>query len=265
MSRLQQVFKAQKTSGKKLFSAFVTAGFPDLKATPELVWTLESAGADLVEIGIPFSDALADGPTIQKASQIALQNGVSLNTVLDQVHKVRQRSEVPIVLMGYLSPILKYGLNKFMKDARSAGADGLIIPDLIPEEWLRLGPSVENTLGINFLIAPNTPLQRIEMIDQMTSDFIYCVSVTGVTGARSELPSGLRSFLDSVNGHLNHPYLVGFGISTPEQAKQIAQHSHGVIVGSAIIKLIEKHQQKDEMLDAVRKLVCELKTALEGV
>lgn len=266
MSRFKNTFQKAQKSGEKLLSVFVTAGYPKLDIAPELVWILEQAGADFVEIGIPFSDPIADGPTIQNASQIALENGMNLKEALKQVQVIRQQSQIPIILMGYVNPLLNHGLEKFIKDAEEVGVDGFIIPDLLPEEFLNFkNIFIRKKLGVNFLISPNTPTSRIKNIDKLTCDFIYCVSATGVTGTRKGVPLGLIDFLQSIRNLIKHPYLVGFGISNPQDAREIARYSIGVIVGSAIIKLINKYNDRSKMFEAVNLFVKELKSALKGV
>lgn len=266
MNRLKKMFQIAQNQREKLLSIFVTAGYPKLDSTPELVWTFEKAGANFVEIGVPFSDPIADGPTIQKASQIALKNGMNLSIVLNQVQMVRQQSQIPIILMGYVNPLLNYGLEKFIKDAEEAGVDGLIIPDLIPEEFLNYKNLFKGSnLGINFLISPNTPTKRIKFIDNLTCDFIYCVSVTGVTGCRKGVTQGLVDYLQSIRKLINHPFLVGFGVSNPKDARDIARYCHGVIIGSAIINLIRKYTAYMDMLEAVCHFGQEVKSALKGV
>lgn len=265
MNRTSNLFKKIDITGEKILSVFVTAGYPHLESAPELVWQLEKSGADLIEIGIPFSDPIADGPTIQHSSKIALENGMYLSLALKQIKKIRQKSDIPIILMGYLNPLVKYGFDRFMKDATESGVDGLIIPDLLPEEYQTFGSKFHNSiLGINFLVSPNTEPVRIKKIDEVTSDFLYCVSVIGVTGQRSGVSHGLKDFLQSVNSFATHPLLVGFGISSPEDASEICKNADGVIVGSAVIDLISKSRGTQDMLSSAGKFVQSLKFALKG-
>ncbi len=265
MSRVSNTFQKVRERDEKLLSVFVTAGYPHLESAPELVWQLEESGADLIEIGIPFSDPTADGPTIQHSSKIALENGMNLNLALKQIRTIRKKSEIPIVLMGYLNPILKYGFDRFMEEVVESGVDGLIIPDLLPEELQTFNSKLNGSkLGMNFLISPNTPAARIKKIDAATRDFIYCVSVTGVTGRRSGVSHGLIDFLHSVKSIITHPLLVGFGISNPEDANEIARNADGVIVGSAIIDLMTPSRGDQDMLSSVDRFVQRLKFALQG-
>lgn len=266
MNRLKKTLQKAKTHNEKLLAIFVTAGYPKLDSTPKLVWTLENAGADVVEIGLPFSDPIADGPTIQNSSQVAIRNGINIKTILKQIQMIRSKCRIPIILMGYVNLLFKYGIENLMQEAEEVGVDGLIIPDLSPEEYLVFKNKFnEKNLGVNFLISPNTPRERIKFIDNLTSEFIYCVSVTGVTGSRKGVPPRLIDFLQSLKSQLHHPYLVGFGVSNPGDARIIARHSHGVIIGSAIINLMEQYKLENEMLKAVSNFVQEIKFALTGV
>lgn len=265
MNRIQNTFQNAQKKDEKILSVFITAGYPALDSTAELVWRLQDSGADVIEIGVPFSDPIADGPTIQHASKIALDNGMSLSLALEQIDFVRQKSAIPIILMGYINPFFKYGLDRFIKDATAAGVDGLIIPDLLPEELgILKGLLNSSNFGVNFLVSANTPPSRIKKIDKLTSDFIYCVSLTGVTGRRTGVPSGLIDFVQSIRPVVAHPLLVGFGISNPKDAKEIAQNADGVIVGSAVLDLITESDGPSEMLSAVGDFVQSLKLALKG-
>lgn len=252
--------------GEKLLSIFVTAGYPRLDSTSELVLTLEQAGADFIEIGVPFSDPIADGPTIQRSSQIALANGVNLGIVLDHVRLIRNHSQIPLVLMSYLNPLLSHGIARLTKDAREAGVDGFIIPDLLPEDYHRFGDAFsDSSIGPNFLVSPNTSPARVKAIDSITRDFLYCVSVTGITGVRSGVEPSFINFLQSVKGMAKHRVFVGFGISNSDDAEKIARHCDGVVVGSALIDILQDHRLENKGLDAIAKFVHELKSALKGV
>ena len=253
MSRLQELFHRKRQRGEKALSIFVTAGYPTRDGTPELVLALEAAGADFVELGVPFSDPMADGPTIQRASRRALANGVNLRRVLQQVKEIRAHSELPLVLMSYLNPLLAYGLPGLAIDAVEAGVDGFIVPDLLPEEAGRL-PWPEDSPGCNFLVAPNTPAARLREVDAATRDFVYCVSVTGVTGARTSLPEHLTRFLSRVRENVRHPYVVGFGIASPEEAARLAPHCDGMVVGSALLDRLSQANGYHEATAFVRAL-----------
>ncbi len=265
MNRLQQLLQDARHQNRKLLSVFVTAGFPEADATPEIVTRLAAAGADFFEIGIPFSDPLADGPAIQQASHVALQNGMTVSRVLEQVARIRMVTNVPILLMGYFNPILRFGQRRFVDLAAEAGVDGLIVPDLPPEECGDLlQASRERHLSFVFLVAPNTPSERLRRIDALTDSFVYCVSVTGVTGERSEVAAETVAFLERCKRTLRNPYLVGFGVSTGLQARQLSRLAWGVIIGSAIIKRLGGEGSPAERLDDAAKLVQEVKTALRS-
>jgi tryptophan synthase alpha chain len=239
MNRIDHTFARLKREGRKALIGYVTAGFPAKKGFVRLLLDLEAAGLDLLEIGVPFSDPIADGPVIQGASQKALANGVTLPWILDSVRTLRHSSVMPVILMSYANPILAYGLSRFFKDARAAGVDGVIVPDLIPEES---GPfdRAARTTGVHLilLVTPTTPAARRRMIAGKTRGFLYAVSLTGVTGARQTLPTGLSAFIRSSKAACSKPVAVGFGISTPAQARQVASDADGIIIGSALIREI---------------------------
>ncbi len=227
-----------KAEGGKALTLFLTAGFPELHSTPELVLELERAGADIIELGMPFSDPLADGPIIQQSSAIALKNGATLDTILSDVKKIRASSNIPIVLMGYVNPILKHGAERFFNSAREAGVDGVILPEVPKEEAERFSHVIEgNQLANILLVAPTTSDERVEEIDKASSGFLYCVSTTGVTGAGGQTPA--LDYIRRVKHHAKkNPVLVGFGISSSKEARRYAKEADGVIVGSALIKRI---------------------------
>jgi tryptophan synthase alpha chain len=218
---------------------FATAGYPVRETTVDLVSALEDAGADAVEIGMPFSDPMADGPMIQESSAAAIANGVTIPWIFGQVEIIRKRSSIPIVLMGYLNPILRYGDNRFFADAASAGVQGVILPEVPVEEWGRFRSRVEQAglCGI-LLVAPTTAPGRIRRIDETTAGFLYAVSSTGVTGSENGRKS-LEYVREARDGGLKNPILVGFGISEPDQAAWVAGFSDGVIVGSALLKRLK--------------------------
>jgi tryptophan synthase alpha chain len=261
MNRIAAFWK----EGKKALVPFVTAGFPKKDITPEIVWALADSGADMVELGIPFSDPLADGPTIQASSQIALQRGVRLLDIFRMAEKIRTRSEIPLLLMGYYNPLFAYGLEKFCRDAAHSGVDGLIIPDLPPEEGGELAKICRpHNLSVVYLIAPTTPAGRIAKIANSSSDFSYCISITGVTGERKNLSTELKDFLLSVRMKTRKPFVVGFGISTPEQVRQLAPYSDGVVVGSALVKLILDENDMRAALRRACSLVSQMTGSLNG-
>ena len=242
MNRLEAFFGDARQSGRKALITYVCAGDPDLATTERLVPALAEAGADVIELGVPFSDPLADGPTIQAASQRALRSGTTLAGVLDLVTRLRQGGcQVPLVLFGYMNPILRMGLEKFVARAADAGADGLIVPDLPLEEAETLGLLAEaRRLSLVLLAAPTTPPERLRLIGQRTRGFLYFVSVAGVTGARAELPPDLPARLAAARSVTPVPVAVGFGISTPEQAHSLAAHADAVVVGSALVDALHR-------------------------
>jgi tryptophan synthase alpha chain len=252
--RLEQV----RARGERALALFVTAGYPDLSSTAELVPRLAEAGADLVEIGMPFSDPLADGPVIQESSAVALNNGVTIGSVLSDVRTIRGSCSAPIVLMGYVNPILSYGAQRFFDDAAEAGVDGVILPELPLEEAGRFaGQMKRHHLAQILLVTPTTPPGRIREIDRASSGFLYCVATTGVTGTGGR--AAATDYVVRVKSNAPEtPLLVGFGISTPEDARRAAEHADGVIVGSALIKRLQQGVRSD----AVYRWVREIKSSL---
>lgn len=259
MNRIDQKFKDLKLQKKKSFIAFITAGDPDLKTTADLVIALEKAGVDIVELGIPFSDPLADGPTIQASFERALKNEVNVGKILQMVSQVRKLSQVPIALMTSFNPVFHYGEAKFVKEAKAAGIDGVIIPDLPPEEAKTLIALARKAdLSTIFFLSPTTSSHRIPRIANASTGFIYYVSLTGVTGARSALPVDLIERIKKLKRATKKPICVGFGISTAEQVKDVSAVADGVIVGSAIVKEIQNRHGQPDMVDQVAQFVKKL-------
>jgi tryptophan synthase alpha chain len=220
---------------------YITVGYPTVETTLKVVPLFASTGCDIVELGIPFSDPLADGVTIQRASYEALRHGVTPTVCFEVAQELRQRVKIPLVFMTYYNPVLKFGLEQFCSACISAGIDGLIIPDLPPEEGKELEKSTKrHGLDLIYLLSPASTEERIRLVTSRSSGFIYLVSLTGVTGARNKLPEELESFVASVRKRTEKPLCVGFGISTPEQAQRVAKVADGVIVGSRIIQLLDK-------------------------
>jgi len=257
--RIEETFARLKAQGRTAFVAFVTIGYPEIDSTPGLVKALIEGGADLIELGIPFSDPLAEGPTIQASTFRALENGVTTDTCLDTVRKLRADGvTAPFILMGYYNPILAYGVERFARDAAEAGADGLIALDLPPEESGPLHEAcVSSGLRVIYLLAPTSTDERIRAVAERASGFVYCVSLTGVTGARASLPPGLAAFVARVRAATPKPLAVGFGIGSGEQAQAVAQLADGVIVGSALVK------RAGESTERVRALAVEIRKALD--
>lgn len=244
-NRIDAAFARLKRRNEKALIGYVTAGFPTKAGFETLIPKLETAGLDLLEIGVPFSDPIADGPTIQKASQAALDRGVTLDWVLAATRRLRAKVDLPFIYMSYCNPIYAMGIDHFFAAAKAAGVDGLIIPDMIPEEAGDYATAAQkHGLRLIYLASPTTPAVRLKQIGRATRGFLYVVSLTGVTGARRELPADLAGFVKKAKSVSASPVAVGFGISTPAQARQAAQHADGVIVGSALIKAIELSSAK---------------------
>lgn len=261
-TRLARTFAGLRLEGRLGLIAYLTAGFPELSATQELIPALLEGGVDVVELGVPFSDPLADGPTIQRASQRALEQGVTPQFVLDQVSGLRRRGvTAPLLLMGYYNPILAYGLERFGQAAQKAGVDGLIVPDLPPEEAGDLVAATESrAIDVIRFLAPTTTEERMAKVCALATGFIYCVSLTGVTGARDSLPAELPGFLRRVRASTALPIAVGFGISRPEHVAAVRNLADAVIVGSALIDAIERAPPTGRAA-AARDLVAQLRTA----
>ncbi len=257
MTGIERIKKAF-TQGRPAFMPYAVLGYPTRETGLAVVRALVEAGADLLELGVPFSDPLADGPTIQAATQKSLENGTTVKDCLAMVSELRQQGmERPALLMGYINPILAYGLEKFVADAATVGVDGLIVPDLPPEEASELEAAcVKHGLALVYLLAPTSTPERIKLVAKKSQGFIYLVSLTGVTGARNELPPDLAGFVQRVRAQTDLPLAVGFGIGTGEQARAVAQLADGVIVGSALVK------RAAESVDSVRELAMELRAAL---
>ena len=256
-------FQKVKKSGGKALITYISAGDPDLATSRKLVLALEQNGVDIIELGIPYSDPVADGPVIQQASLRALKNGITIEAVFGLVASLRQDTVIPLVLMVYYNSILQYGVSKFLIQCSQVGVDGLIVPDLPLEESgeLRQEAGAYN-VDVIMLVAPTTPVERIARIAAASHGFLYCVSVTGVTGTQATLDSGLQAFLGTVRSQTDLPLAVGFGISTPEQAAEAAQIADGVIVGSAVIKVVEQYLGTDSLVNKVGEFARSLKTGL---
>lgn len=253
MSRIAQTWTNLAAAQRRALILYLTVGFPERESALELVPQLIDAGADMIELGVPFSDPLAEGVTIQAATQRALRNGVTVRYCIETVRTLRERGvEAPILLMGYLNPLLRYGVDRFCADAAAAGVDGLILPDLPPEESGEIGRACRaHGLDLIMFAAPTSTEQRIEHVTEHATGFIYCVSLTGVTGARTDLPPDLPAFLSRVRERAHTPIAVGFGISQPEHARRVAEIADGVIIGS---KLIDVVGQGGDVVGFVREM-----------
>lgn len=255
MNRISDAFK-----GKKAFVAFITGGDPDIETTEKLIIAMAESGADIIEIGIPFSDPVAEGIVIQKADERALKNGCTVDKLFEMVKRVRGKTDIPLLFMTYINPIFVYGKEKFMSRCAECGIDGVIVPDLPFEERAELAEVCEKH-GITqiSMIAP-TSRERIEIIAKNAKGFIYCVSSLGVTGVRSELNTNVAEMINEVKKVTPVPCAVGFGISTPGQARDMADVSDGIIIGSAIVKLIEKYGR--DSIEPVKQFVIAVKGAM---
>lgn len=246
MGRIDSVFARKPTAA---FIPYITVGYPTVEASLEAVGLLEASGADLIELGIPFSDPLADGVTIQQASFQALANGVTPELCLEIVARLRKKTSIPLVFMSYFNPLFSYGVEAFCKEASRAGADGLIVPDLPPEEADELGKAaLRYGLDLIFLLAPTSTEARIRLVAGRSSGFIYLVTVTGVTGPRDLLPPDLPDFIARVRRYTSLPLCVGFGVSTPEQARTLARLADGIIVGSRLVEIMGSGEKWQERL-----------------
>jgi tryptophan synthase alpha chain len=241
VERIAKAFEAARSEGRSALMPYFTLGFPDPHTSLEVVAAVAEAGADLIELGVPFSDPLADGPTIQRSTQTALAQGMSVRKCLDLTRSLRARGvSTPVLLMGYVNPILAYGIERFAADAAEAGADGLIVPDLPVEEAAPLEAACRRQgLALVYLVSPASTDERIRLVAEHSQGFLYLVSVLGVTGAREALSGGLEAFIQRVRRFTQQPLAVGFGISNAEQAAQIGRCADGVIVGSALIAAVE--------------------------
>ena len=253
-------FRSWREAGRRALIPYVTAGFPGRDETAQLLDALVGAGADIIEVGVPFSDPVADGPTIQRSSQHALENGTTLEWTLDQVSRFRSRHETPVVLFTYLNPILRYGVDRFLSRAASAGADGVLVTDLPVGVDSRLERAIEvSPLAHVRLVAPTTPPGRARLIAREAQGFLYYISRAGVTGARTELREGLAREVETLRQLSSIPVAVGFGISTGAQAAEVAAVADGVVVGSALIDAIERGG-----IDAAAGLLASMREAMDG-
>ena len=264
-NRIQQTFDNLKAKGGKALIPYIMAGDPSLAMTESLVLALAEGGADLIELGVPFSDPIADGPVIQQAAERALQSGTTLKKVLSTVRSIRKKTSVPLIFMTYYNSMLAMGLKKFCTEAITAGVDGLIIPDLPPEESDELYKITMAAGGptIIFLLAPTSTPQRRKTVSRLTHGFIYYVSITGITGAQLTDLTLVKKNVQAIQRQSKKPVAVGFGISTPEQAHNVAQFADGVIIGSALVRTIAEQHQDPAILTKIKALTKKFKTALK--
>jgi tryptophan synthase alpha chain len=261
-TRITQAFELAKKEGRGVLIPYFMCGYPSAEQSAHIIMAAAEGGADIIELGMPFSDPLADGASIQYAGHLALEHGMSVKGCMEVASQVATQTTVPLIFMGYYNPILAYGIDQFCQDARTHGVSGLIIPDLPPEEAEPLQKAAQdNGLALIFLIPPTTPDERIaqivDLVARQPGGFIYCVSLSGVTGARKELPPHLRDFIQRVRTYAQEKHLpiaVGFGLSTPEHIATVTSYADGAVVGSALVTLIDKHEEKKQV-EAVRQYI----------
>lgn len=265
MSRIGELFTRKRAEKKAVLIGYVTAGDPSPERMPSLIAALERGGVDLIELGVPFSDPVADGPVIMKASERALAAGMTLAKVLELARAVRLQSEIPLLLFSYLNPVMRYGFSKLAADAKAAGADGCLLTDLSVEEADEfVAPLREAGLDTVFLAAPTSPPERLRRVADHSSGFVYLVSRTGVTGEQSRLSSSVGPLVESLRARTALPLAVGFGISTPEQARETARLADGVVVGSAFVRIVEAQGAGPGLEPALEAFARALKTGMEG-
>jgi tryptophan synthase alpha chain len=267
VNRIDRKFADLRAEGKKAFIPFITASDPSLETTISLVSKLQSAGADIIELGVPFSDPVADGRSIQKSSLRALKHGTSLRDVMRTVAEIRTQTQIPIAFLTYYNLIFRHGVKQFVQDAVESGVDGVVIADLPPEEASDLTSEArERDFATIFLVAPTSTPERVELVSETCTGFIYCVSLTGVTGARERISHMLTPTLERVREYTDKPVAVGFGVSNPDQARDVAGMADGVIVGSAIVNVIEAHaDEPDKLLSSVETFAASLVKAVKDV
>jgi len=262
-TRITKAFERAKQEGHGVLIPYFMCGFPSAEQSTELILAAAEGGADIIELGIPFSDPLADGATIQHAGHVALERGMTINGCMEIAYQVAAKSNVPLLFMGYYNPILSYGIERFCTTAKANGISGIIVPDLPPEEADPLQEAAQQYgLALIFLIPPTTPNERIENIVAQTrkgpGSFIYCVSLSGVTGSRKELPPHLHTFIKRVRSYAKEiPLAVGFGLTTPEHIAQVTTFVEGAVVGSAVVNLIDQHET-GQRVDAVKHYIASL-------
>ncbi|MDY6861406.1 MAG: tryptophan synthase subunit alpha [Thermodesulfobacteriota bacterium] len=265
MNRIEKTFKSLVQQKKKALIPYITCGDPDLGMSYEIALELIKSGADLLELGVPFSDPTADGPTIQRASERALKQPFSMDDIMGLVQKIRKDSDIPLILFGYYNPFFSYGISRFVNKAKKAGVDGVLIVDLPPEESDEIEPYLKTAgLDMIFLLTPTSDTQRMDIISKKATGFIYYVSVTGVTGARNTVDANIRSSIVKIREFTDIPIGVGFGISNKKQAQEVSMWADAVIVGSALVKIIEEKRDGKALLKSVAHFVHELKEGMNG-
>jgi tryptophan synthase alpha chain len=254
-TRIQQLFSKTRREGRSALIAYLTAGDPSPARTPALVAALERGGADLIELGVPFSDPIADGPVIQRGSDRALKAGTNVAKVLEIAREIRKHSEIPLLLFTYLNPVLRYGLDRLARDAKTSGIDGCLLTDVSVEEASPYVAAMRSVgLDTVFLAAPTSTPARLKLVSEYSTGFVYLVSRTGVTGERASLSESLAPLIEKMRASTKLPLAAGFGISTPEQAAAAARLADGVVVGSAIVRLIEQNADENQLESFARQL-----------
>lgn len=265
MNRIEKKFVQLRQAGRKALVAYLAAGDPSLEMTEQIIPAVALAGADILEIGVPFSDPTADGPVIQAASQRALLAATTLENILGMITRVRIKTDIPIVLFGYYNPIYRFGVEKFSERAAAAGVDGILVVDLPPEEAAELRQHTDRT-GLDFisLIAPTTDDGRIVRITRKAAGFIYYISITGVTGTAKPEPAAIEKDVLRIKERTNLPVAVGFGISTPQQAARIAPLADGIVIGSALVKLIEENGNNKDLPNILTSFIHSIRKAMDA-
>jgi tryptophan synthase alpha chain len=261
MNRIRAYLK--NNSNRKLLIPFFTAGFPDMTKSLEFINAAGDVGSDIIEIGMPFSDPLADGPEIQHSSYHSLKNGTKMKSIFKLVKSIRKKSDIPIVLMGYYNPVLNYGQDQFMKDVHTAGVDGLIIPDLPVDEAGQFKRSADKfNLSTVFLVAPTSPPDRVKRIDKLSSDFVYAVTVTGVTGSGKTFDQSTDNYLKKLRVQLHKKFVAGFGVSSSDSARRLALYSDGVVIGSKLISVCRQSKSQQQAVKSIAQLLSQIRKAL---
>lgn len=256
MNRIAETFARLQRERKRALIPFITAGDPDLKTTRDLLVELARAGASLIELGVPFTDPMADGPVIQRASMRALRNGIDVARILDVIRKAREEIDVPVVLFSYFNPLLQFGAERLSEEGRRAGVDGVLVTDLVPEEAGEFAATLaKNDLDCIFLVAPTSTDERLRMIAEVASGFIYAVSRTGVTGTQAEVSTEAETLVARVRGVTDLPIAVGFGISTRAHVREVWRFADAAVVGSAVVAEIEKLTGAPDIVNQVGNLV----------
>lgn len=259
MSRIKEQFNRLKSSGQKGFIPFITAGDPDLRKSKELILMLAKSGAAVIELGVPFSDPMADGVVIQHSAERALKNDFGIGEILELVSEVRRETDVPIILFGYFNPLLQYGLEKLCAEAKAAGVDGFLVTDLVPEEAAEFSALLQkNELDMIFLIAPTSSDERLKMVAEKAGGFIYAVSRTGVTGAQETTSQSAETLVSRMRKYSDLPIAVGFGISTATQIAETWKYADAAVVGSAIVRKVEEFGADADLVEKAGKFVGDL-------